>query len=121
MVNKASCRKCQPEERKCTKRNDAKGRKVSAMHRSGDENSSCADSASEPVRKTERIRRLAKQTLAERSDDSSDSEGVPGQPARFQSTLGIKLRAADPRYITHANDYQRGDVVNKQTYTSSYA
>jgi hypothetical protein len=52
---------------------------MSAKHRPGDENSSCADSASEPVRRTERIRRLAKHTLAESSDDSSDSEGVPGQ------------------------------------------
>jgi hypothetical protein len=31
---------------------------MSAKHRSGDEKSSCADSASEPVRRTERIRRL---------------------------------------------------------------
>jgi hypothetical protein len=37
MVNKASCRKCQPEKRKCTTRNDAKRRKISAKHRSGDE------------------------------------------------------------------------------------
>jgi hypothetical protein len=95
------------EERKCTKRDDAKRRKMSAKHRSGDENSSCFDSASEPVRRTERIRRLAKHTLAESSDDSSDSEGVPGQLTRFQSTLGIKLRAAAPRYITHAGDNQR--------------
>jgi hypothetical protein len=35
MVNKASCRKCQKEERKCTKRNDDKRRKMSAKHRSG--------------------------------------------------------------------------------------
>jgi hypothetical protein len=68
---------------------------MSAMHRSGDENSSCADSASEPVRRTERIRRLTKHTLAESSDDSSDSEGVPGQLTRFQSTCGIKLSAAE--------------------------
>ena len=83
---------------------------MSAKHQSGDEKSPCADSASEPVRRTERIRRLAKHTLAESSDDSSDSEGVPGQLTRFQLTLGIKLRATDPRYITHAGDYQRGDV-----------
>jgi hypothetical protein len=77
----------------------------------GQGNISCADSASEPVRRTERIRRLAKHTLAESSDDSSDSEGAPGQLTKFQSTLGIKLRATDPRYITHAGDYQTGDVV----------
>jgi hypothetical protein len=63
------------------------------------------------VRRTERIRRLAKQQLEERSNDSSDSEGEPGQLTRFQSTLGIKLRATDPRYINHADDYNRGDVV----------
>jgi hypothetical protein len=84
---------------------------MSVKHRSGDENSSCADSASEPVRRTERIRRLVKHTLAESSDDSSDREGSPGQLTRFQSTLGIKLRAVDPGYITHAGDYQRVDLI----------
>ena len=84
---------------------------MSEKHRLMDERSSRADSASEPVRRTERIRRLAKHTLEERSDDSSDSEGEPGQLTRFQSTLGIKLRAADPRYMTHADAYNRGDVV----------
>jgi hypothetical protein len=104
MMNKASCRKCQPEERKCTKQSEAKGKKMSEKHRSRVENSPCADSASEQVKRTERIRRLAKYSFEERSDNSTDSEGEPGQLTRFQSTLGIKLRAADPRYITHAGD-----------------
>ena len=71
MINKASCRRCKPEERKCSKR--------SGPH-----------------------------TLEERSDDSSVSEGEPEQLTKFQSSLGIKLRAVDPRYITH---YNREDVV----------
>jgi hypothetical protein len=36
---------------------------MSAKHRSGDEKSSCADSASETVLRTKRIRRLAKQVV----------------------------------------------------------
>jgi hypothetical protein len=108
---KAICRKCKPEERKCIKRSRAKRRKVSEKHRLMDERSSRAESASEPVGRTEYIRRLAKHTLEDRSDDNSDSEGEPGQLTRFQSTLGIKLRAADLRYITHADAYNRGDVV----------
>ena len=28
-----------------------------------------------------------------------------------QRTRGLRLRAADPRYITHAADYDRGDVI----------
>ncbi len=46
----------------------------------------------------------------ESSDDSSDSKGATGQLTKFQSTLGIKLRATDPRYITHTGDYQRCNV-----------
>ena len=28
-----------------------------------------------------------------------------------QGTWGLRLRAADPRYITHATDNDRGDVI----------
>jgi hypothetical protein len=60
---KASCKKCKPQEQKCIKRSGAKKRKVSEKHRLMDERISRADSASEPVRRTERIRRLAAMTV----------------------------------------------------------
>jgi hypothetical protein len=41
-MNKASCRKCKSEERKCIKRSEAKSRKVSEKHRLMDERSSRA-------------------------------------------------------------------------------
>ena len=46
--------------------------------------------------------------LEERSDDKSDSDEEQGQFAKFQSTLSYKLRATDPRYVTHADDYLYG-------------
>jgi ABC-type histidine transport system ATPase subunit len=62
-------------------------------------------------RRTESIQRLTKYTLDESRHHSSNSEGSSGQLTQFQSTLGIKLRAMDPRYITHSGDYQKGNVV----------
>jgi hypothetical protein len=111
MMNKANCRNCQRKEPKCTKRNEAKRRKMSERQRSMERRSPCADSAKDIVRKSDRIRHPAKYALEDRSDDNSDSEEEPRQFAKFQSTLGIKLRAADPRYISHADDYHRGDIV----------
>jgi hypothetical protein len=52
-----------------------------------------------------------------RSDDGSDSEGSRDgeqeQLSQFQAwaSLGIRICAADPRYITHEGDSDRGDVI----------
>jgi hypothetical protein len=50
-----------------------------------------------------------------RSDDNSDSEGSRDgeqeQLSQFQKSLGIRMCAADPRYITHEGDSDRRDVI----------
>jgi len=43
----------------------------------------------------------------EHSDESMDS----ADDQQDQKTWGLRLRAADPRYITHATDNDRGDVI----------
>ena len=65
------------------------------------------------VRRTARERPQVKYTIDMRSDDNSDSEesrdGDQEQLSRFQTSLGIRMCAADPRYITHEGDGDRGD------------
>ena len=67
------------------------------------------------VRRTARERPQVKYTIDMRSDDNSDSEesrdGDQEQLSRFQTSLGIRMCAADPRYITHEGDSDRGDVI----------
>ena len=41
----------------------------------------------------------------ENDDEQDDKEG------RFKAHDGLRLRAADPRYITHSSDYDRGDIL----------
>ena len=41
----------------------------------------------------------------ENDDEQDDKEG------RFKAHDGLRLRAADPRYITHPSDYDRGDIL----------
>ena len=65
------------------------------------------------VRRTARERPQVTYTIDMRSDDNSDSEesrdGDQEQLSRFQTSLGIRMCAADPRYITDEGDGDRGD------------
>ena len=67
------------------------------------------------VRRTMRERPHAKYTIDMRSDDSSVSEGSRDgeqeQQSRFQASLGIRMCATDPRYITHEGDSDRWDFI----------
>jgi hypothetical protein len=80
-----------------------KGR-LSERKRSGRSRAQCS------VRRTLRKGPPAKYTNDMRSDDSSDSEGIR-DGEQFQASLGIRMCAADPRYITHEGDSDRGDVT----------
>jgi hypothetical protein len=63
------------------------------------------------VREESRKRPYVKYTEDASSEDSIDSEGEQEQLARFQRSLGIKMCAADPGYIIHEDDCNRGDVM----------
>ena len=61
-----------------------------------------------PVRRTARWQPAVKYDIDMKSDGSSDSE-ESSDDAR--PSLGVRMRTADPRYITHEDYDNRGDVI----------
>jgi hypothetical protein len=110
--NKARCRKCKPEGSHGGGRSGVKRARTSEseeqMRGRGrhHQEHQCSE------QRTRQKRPLVNYTDDMRSDDSSDSEGSrdgeQGQLSQFQKSLGIKMCAADPRYITHEGDSDRG-------------
>ena len=109
-VCKASCRKCKPEENHVSRRSGTKRTRTSEGEGQLIEGQLIArgrgaQAHQSSVRRTMQERPPAKNTDDMRNDDSSESEGSRDgeqeQPSRFQDSLGIRMCAADPRYITH--------------------
>ncbi|MGA0409166.1 MAG: hypothetical protein ACO3PR_13850, partial [Limisphaerales bacterium] len=96
------CIICQPGQ---------KGKKR-MCHRSQGQRSKNGDRRSRRAESTwAGARRSERETLPVNYAEGSDEDMDQSDEQQCPATLGLRLRATDPRYITHATDRDRGDVI----------
>jgi hypothetical protein len=107
--NKASCRKCKPEHDRAGRRSGSKKMKISEGEGKMIARELDGSAHQRPVRRTARWQPAVNDDIFDmESDGSSDSEESRDDA---RPSLGVRMRAADPRYITHEDDDNRGDVI----------